>query len=67
MSFHSIWTMKNNVEDWVYKVNDEIVDEETFIRLSKEHDAWVKELELKNLELAKALAKPEKVSKSRKK
>jgi len=67
VSFHSIWTMKNNVVDWVYKVNDEIVDEETFIRLSKEHDAWVKELELKNLELAKALAKPEKVRKSRKK
>jgi len=59
--------MKNNVVDWVYKVNDEIVDEETFIRLSKEHDTWVKELELKNLELAKVLAKPEKVRKSRKK
>lgn len=67
MSFHSTYIMKNNVDDWVYKFNGEIVDEETFIRLSKEHDAWVKELELKNLELAKALAKPEKVSKSRKK
>ena len=43
--------MKNNVVDWVYKFNGEIIDEETFIRLSKEHDNWVKELELKNLEL----------------
>lgn len=55
------------MNEWTFKVNDEIVDEETFIKLSKDHDAWVKEKEAKELEVAKLAAKPEKERKKRKK
>lgn len=56
--------MATKQAEWTYYWNDQLVTEEDFNRMNKEHDAWVKEQEKEQEKLKVAVAKEEaKVSK----
>lgn len=58
--------MATKQAEWTYYWNDQLVTEEDFNRMNKEHDAWVREQEKEQEKLKVAVAKEEaKVSKKK--